>query len=226
MKRSVFAALGIVVVALAVPAMALATHTAHPRAFGHHHGRRHIHRGATGGTGASGNSVASYDHGKLTITLADNGSLSGMVSADTHFVCLGTSYERQKRRYTAHKADTGPTGGTGATGDTGATGATGATGGSGSSGGSGGYGNGNGNGDHGHGQGGQGGYGRGDQGHQRGHQKPFGNGGGGDGNSDSTPPPPCDSSLLVPGAGIQSAEVQITPTGVLFSSIVLLPAVQ
>ena len=41
-----------------------------------------------------------------------------------------------------------------------------------------------------------------------------------------TPPPPCDSSQLVSGAGVLSAGVRITQTGVEFTDIVLLPAVQ
>ena len=41
-----------------------------------------------------------------------------------------------------------------------------------------------------------------------------------------TPPPPCDSSQLVSGAGVLSAGVRITQAGVEFSDIVLLPAVQ
>jgi len=41
-----------------------------------------------------------------------------------------------------------------------------------------------------------------------------------------TPPPPCDSSQLVSGAGVLSAGVRITQAGVQFSDIVLLPAVQ
>jgi len=41
-----------------------------------------------------------------------------------------------------------------------------------------------------------------------------------------SPPPLCDSSQLVGGAGVLSAGVQITQAGVTFSDIVLLPAVQ
>ncbi len=40
------------------------------------------------------------------------------------------------------------------------------------------------------------------------------------------PPPPCDSSQLVLGAGVLSAGVRITQAGVEFNDIVLLPAVQ
>ncbi len=40
------------------------------------------------------------------------------------------------------------------------------------------------------------------------------------------PPPPCDSTQLVSGAGVLSADVRITQAGVEFSDIVLLPAVQ
>ena len=39
-------------------------------------------------------------------------------------------------------------------------------------------------------------------------------------------PPPCDSSLLIQNAGLLSAEAEFTVNGVLFSEIVLLPAVQ
>lgn len=41
-----------------------------------------------------------------------------------------------------------------------------------------------------------------------------------------TPPPPCDSSQLVAGAGVLSADVRITQAGVQFTDIELLPAVQ
>lgn len=41
-----------------------------------------------------------------------------------------------------------------------------------------------------------------------------------------TPPPPCDSSMLVGGQELLAANVRISQTGVDFSAIVLLPAVQ
>ncbi len=204
MKRSVPAALGVVVVALAVPAAALATHH---HGFGprHHHGHGYVHQGATDPSGPTGsNSVSSYSDGMLVLKLADGDTLSGAVTDGTRFVCVGQGWGgggfgrgfgrggRHGRRYDGRR-DGGPTGPTGATGWSGPTGPTGA----------------------------QGGTGTGGSGGGR-----WGGRTGSTGASGWSPPPPCDSALLVSGAPVSSAEVEITPGGVLFGEIVLLPAVQ
>jgi hypothetical protein len=179
MKRSIPAALGVVIVALAVPAAALATH--HQSGGIRHHSHSLVHHGATGSSGA--NSVTSYSGGTLVLGLADGDSLTGSVTEDTRFVCIGTDWSGGRGfghgfgrggRYNDHRF--GPTGSTGSTGSTGGHGWSGRTGSTGSSG--------------------------------------------------YTPPPPCDSSLLVGGAKVSAAEVAITPGGVTFTEIVLLPAVQ
>jgi len=207
MKRSVPAALGVVIVALGVPAAALATH--HPSSGLRHHRRHgHVHQDATGPTGPTGsNSVSSYSDGTLVLALADGDTLTGAVTDGTRFVCVGQGWGgggrglgrggRAGGRYNwGH--DGGPTGPTGATGATGWSGPTGPT-------------------------GAQGGTGTGGPGGRRGWGGRTGSSGGGSGR---TAPPPCDSSLLVSGAPVSSAEVEITPGGVLFGEIVLLPAVQ
>lgn len=206
MKRPIWAALGVVIVALALPAAALATHhhrSAH--SFRHHGGHGLIHRGPTGATGASGNSVTSYSDGKLVLALADGDSLSGLVTDQTRFSCIGEGwggngggrqYGRGGRYNDGRGYYRGSTGSTGTTGWSGSTGTTGTTGWSGKGGPSGRR-----------GWGGKGSTGT-------------------TGPSGYTPPPPCDSSLLSAGASVYSAEVAITNNGVLFSEIVLLPAVQ
>jgi hypothetical protein len=217
MKRSLWAVLGVVAVALAVPAMALAHH--HSFNHGHHHGPS-LPAGATA-------TVASYDQGVLTLNLSGGGTLTGNVSFHTHFVCLGSSsywrrFERHRRAIRGHAADvgsTGPSGPSGSSGSTGPTGTSGSTGTSGTGGnghrhtpptgstGTTGF-----SGGHGHDR--SPGFGRGSQGYGNGHSHSY------------TPPPPCDSSLLVSGATLQSAGVLLVPGGVQFASIVLLPAVQ
>jgi hypothetical protein len=188
MKRSVPAALGVVIVALGVPAAALATHH-HSSGLRHHHGHGYVHQDATGPSGPTGsNSVSSYSDGKLVLALADGDTLTGAVTDGTRFVCTGQGWGgggrgfgrggRPGGRYNRGR-DRGPTGASGATGWSGPTGPTGAQGGTGTG-----------------------------------------------GDSGWTAPPPCDSSLLVSGAPVSSAEVEITPGGVLFGEIVLLPAVQ
>jgi hypothetical protein len=207
MRRTLWAVLSVVAVALAVPAMALA---------GHHRDLRHHrqHHGATGWNGPAGAAatVATYANGVLTLNLSSGGTLTANVGRETHFLCLGQrspnghrfAHKRAARR--GHAADAGSTGSSGSTGITGSSGSTGTTGATGSTGSSGsrpGY-----PGGHDHGRG-------------------FGHGDPGYGNSHSyTPPPPCDSSLLVPGAPLQSAGVLVVPGGVQFGTIVLLPAVQ
>ncbi|MGA3360509.1 MAG: hypothetical protein ABSD82_00575 [Solirubrobacteraceae bacterium] len=204
MKRSVWAALGVVIVALAVPAAALATHH-HSGGFRHHgHGHTAIRRGATGNSGATGsNSVTSYSGGTLVLALAGGGSITGSVTQDTRFVCIGQGWSGDRGfggrggrgghwgrggRFDSRR-DSGPTGSTGWSGPTGSTGWSGSSGGR-----------------------GRGGTGTGPS--------------GATGGQGYAPPPPCDSSLLVSGAVVSEADVQVTPGGVLFSEIVLLPAVQ
>jgi hypothetical protein len=225
MNRSIRAALGVVIVALAIPTVAFAMGhhgPAHSARHGHH-GR--YHRRGTGSTGASGTeagSVVTYTGGKLTLSLAGGGgSITGAVTDRTRFVCIRASQSGGGQHsdtilrggvtgdtgVTGPTGSTGPTSGTGPTGNTGPTGDTGSTttnttGGTGPTGGD--------------------GSGHGDRGHHRDHH---GSGGGGN-NGNYTPPPPCDSSLLVPGAGLLSAEAEFTVNGVVFGEIVLLPAVQ
>ena len=68
MKRSVRVALGVVLVALAVPTMALATHHRSFRHHGHHHHGRYAHSGSTGSTGSSGGTGATGAAGTVTCT--------------------------------------------------------------------------------------------------------------------------------------------------------------
>ena len=215
MKRSLWAALGVAVVALAVPAMALA---GHHRDFRHHGHHRTI--STVPGAAAT---VSSYQNGVLTLALSGGGTLTGNVGDHTHFVCVNANtygHRRNQRvatiRHSSDAGSTGDSGASGSTGDTGSSGSTGPGGGStgptGSTGstGTGGYpGH-----DHGRGYGDGGGFGRGHHGYGNGHSHSY------------TPPPPCDSSLLVPGAALQSAGVLVVPGGVQFTIIVVLPAVQ
>jgi hypothetical protein len=229
MKRSIRAALGVVIVALAIPTVAFAMRhhgPAHSARHGHH-GR--YHRRGTPSTGASGTeagSVVTYTGGKLTLSLAGGGGpITGAVTDRTRFVCIRASQSGDGQhsdtilRGTV-TGDSGPTGVSGPSGDTGVTGPTGSTG---PTSGTGPTGNTGPTGDTGStttntisGTGPTG---------DRGHHHHQGYGGGGNGGN-YTPPPPCDSSLLVQGAGLLSAEAELTVNGVVFSEIVLLPAVQ
>jgi hypothetical protein len=219
MNRSVRAALGVVIVALAVPTAALATHH-NASGFGRHH-RRHFQHGATGPSGSSGatgaNSVTSYSGGTLVLGLANGGSITGSVTDGTRFVCLGQGFGHHRGRGLGRLGtrlnnhnDWGPTGSSGSSGLTGPTGWSGPTGPSGPT-----------------GTGGDGGGSTGTGGTWTGHHH-HGSGGqtGSTGNSGWTPPPLCDSSRLGQGALVSSAAVLVTPTGVEFGEIVLLPAVQ
>jgi hypothetical protein len=108
MRKSLLTAMGIMALALAVPSAALAHH-----GRGHH---RHHHHGALAhhakfrivhiGAGASGSAppsttppttppapenagtVASYTGGVLTLTLNDNSTVSGKVTANTRIRCV------------------------------------------------------------------------------------------------------------------------------------------
>jgi hypothetical protein len=223
MKRSLWASLGVVLVALAVPTMALATHH---RSFRHHghHGRK-LHGGWSGPAGAAA-TVTTYDNGVLTLSLAAGGALTGNVTDHTHFVCVGAHSFWEHAHRSAHTrldgvrvrhSGDGATGNTGATGDTGSSGSSGPSGGTGTgptgSTGTGGYpGHGRPRGSSGTGYG----SGYGDGPHGYGHH-----------GHDYTAPPPCDSSLLTQNAVLQSAAVLLASGGVQFSIIVVvLPAVQ
>jgi hypothetical protein len=209
MKRSLKAALGIVLIALAVPAAALATR--HDGREGRHH-HHQFQTGLTGVTGATGPAatVGFFDQttGTLTLALPNQGSVTGTVGDGTQIVCLGSWQHfafqgRHGRRFTTlirdhfHHGDWGQTGASGPTGPSGDTGSQGSD----------------------QGQGndqGEGGTQGGDQGH---HHHNHDNGGG-------QRPQQCDSSLLVHGASVLRASLEITPQGVEFGVIVLLPAVQ
>jgi len=212
MKRSIRVALLVGVVALAVPAVALAWH----------HGGRHGHGpgapGWTGATGASGGagSVQSYDpqSGALTIGLAGGGTITATVNDGTRFECLRPHWGRGWGRGgrwgtlllpgdTGSSGASGDSGASGASGDSGASGASGDTGASGSTGSSGASGA------------------TGSTGTEGGEPHHHHHGFGGYG-----PPPPCDSSLLTMGAGIERAVVDVTPAGAFFEGIELIPAVQ
>ena len=215
MMRSIRAALGVVIVALAVPAVALATH--HGARGAAYHGHRHDggRWGSTGSTGASGaGTVQSFDPqtGTLTILLAGGGTVTGSITDGTRFECMhwdrGNGWGRGGRHNGLRANDTGasgPTGTSGPTGDSGSTGASGPTGDSGSTGASGPTGDSGTSGTtgtpppydhHGH------------------HHHGFG------------PRPRCDSTLLTAGAEVLRAEVGLTAGGVFFDVLELLPAVQ
>jgi len=227
MKRSIRAALGVVIVALAIPAVAYATRQHAPsHSLRHgHHGRYHRRSGATGPSGTEAATVTAYTGGKLTLALPGGGAITGAVTDGTRFVCIrapqtagGQHYDTTLRG--AVTGDSGPTGVSGPTGDSGQSGASGPTGDTGSittsvtgdSGATGGHGH------HSNRRGSGGSYG--------GSGGSYGGSGGSYGGGNDTPPPPCDSSLLVQNAGLQSADAEFTLSGVLFSEIVLLPAVQ
>jgi hypothetical protein len=132
------AGFAVVLVALAVPAAALAFNHRGSR----HHGHPYVHQGATGS-----NSVTSYSDGTLVLAASNGTSITGSVTQDTHFRCVGAGWRdgswRRGRRFGRRNGPldssgaSGQTGSSGATGATGTTGATGATGGSGYSGGGG-----------------------------------------------------------------------------------------
>lgn len=214
MKRSIKAALAIALVALAVPAAALATRH-DGRARGH---RQHQFQTGQTGTTGSGTTVGSFDQssGTLTLDLANGGSVTGSVGFGTHIVCLG-DWRRfffhghgrfgHARRFTTLKrgyrhGSWGSTGQTGNTGNTGSTGSTGTTGSQGSQG-------------YSHSHGYPNGSGQGDDHHHSHHY-------------DNSAPQheSCDSSLLIQGVSIQSASLEITSHGAEFGEITLLPAVQ
>ncbi len=235
MNRSMRAALGVVLVALAVPTAALATHHS-ADGFRHHgHNRRGGPSTTSGATGAG--TVQSYDGqtGALTILLPGNGgTITGTVTDRTRFECphdsQGGGWGRDGRRRGVLLAfERGPSGDSGSSGDSGASGSTGghdrwgSSGDSGASGWSGPTG--------GHGWDGD----TGASGSTGGHGRWGSTGGegatGGSGPphhhyDHHSPPPACDSSLLTQGASLLGAQLELTGNGVFFEGLELLPAVQ
>jgi hypothetical protein len=123
MKRSIKLALCVALVALAVPAVALATHHNAPLRGP----ERHHHSTQTGATTpSSAGTVSSYTGGKLTITLAGQGSVTGLVTDATRIHCLGDQgrHDGHRRFDGEHHAggDTGSSGPSGPSGDTGSSG--------------------------------------------------------------------------------------------------------
>jgi hypothetical protein len=130
MKRSIKLAVCVALVALAVPAVALATHHNGPSRWWERHHHHSTQTGAT--TPSSAGTVSSYSGGKLTITLAGQGSVAGLVTDATRIRCLGDQGRHEgRRRFDGEHHATGDTGGSGPTGDTGGSGPTGDTGASG-----------------------------------------------------------------------------------------------
>ncbi|MGH2850219.1 MAG: hypothetical protein ACRDLP_06345 [Solirubrobacteraceae bacterium] len=172
MKRSIKLALCVALVALAVPAVALATHHNAPSRGWERHHHHSTQTGAT--TPSAAGTVSSYSGGKLTITLAGQGSVTGLVTDATRIRCLGDQgrHEGHRRFDREHHTD-GDTGASGPTGDSGSSGPSGDSGAAGP----------------------------------------------------TTPPAPCDSSLLTGGQSVVGATVELSPRGVFFEEI-LLPAVQ
>src|ERR1700690_527668 len=131
MNRSIRAALGVAIVALAIPAAALATH--HHTSNFHHRGHGHLRFGPTGPSGSAGsNSVTTYSGGTLVLALADVGSITGSVTDRTRFVCTGPGFGRHSGRGFGHfnnrlkdHRNWGSTGSSGSTGWKGETGSTG-----------------------------------------------------------------------------------------------------
>ena len=198
MKRSIRAMLAVAILALAGPAAALATHN---QDRGRHHG--HHNAPTTVAPPASAATVSSYTGGTLTLALAGGGSITGLVTDATRFACPRL-HEFRGRGFgfgRVHHVNTQRLGvlsaSTGDTGTTGDSGATGDTGASGSTGTTGTTGSTGPTGDSGS---------TGDRGHG--------------------PPARCDSSLLTAGAVVLGANLQLTPNGILFGGVVLLPAVQ
>src|SRR5579863_8715020 len=88
MKRSIKTALAIALVALAVPAAALATrHDGRSRGYHQHQ----FQTGQSGATGGSGTAVSAFDPstGTLTLSLAGGGTVTGIVGDGTRIVCVG-----------------------------------------------------------------------------------------------------------------------------------------
>lgn len=188
MRLRLLTVVGALALALAVPSAALA-HNGRGRHHHHHHHRGKAHHARfhfkhVGPSGVSGptttsteppttpensGKVASYEKEVLTITLNDNSTVSGKVTANTHIRCLS--------------ATAPPVVEPGAQGP---------------------------------------GEGK-DQGEDRDRGDHSGGGWGDhkDGDHAGTPEPPCDTSSLVAGTVVRSAELRIGPSGNEFECIVL-----
>ena len=237
MNRSMRAALGVVLVALAVPTAALATHHSADgfRPHGHHrHGGRGGSSVTSGATGAG--SVQSYDGqtGALTILLPGNGgTITGTVTDRTRFECPHQSQgggwgHGGRRRGVLIAYDSGASGDSGSSGASGASGSSGSSGDTGASGWTGHHGRWGASGDSGP---------SGDTGASGSTGGRGGWGSSGDAGTDGSgpphhhhfhysPPPPCDSSLLTQGVSLLGAQLELTGNGVFFEGLELLPAVQ
>ena len=102
------AGLCVVIVALAVPAAAAAWNHHGSR----HHGHIHVQTGATGS-----NSVTSYSDGTLVLAASNGSSITGSVTEETHFQCVGAGWRdggwRRGRRFGRRNGPldvTGPSG--------------------------------------------------------------------------------------------------------------------
>ena len=104
MKRSIKLAVCVALVALAVPAAALATHHQAPSKWGDRHHRHH--RGTQTGTTTPNmaGTVANYSQGSLTVSLSGGGSVTGSVTDGTRFVCLGDPGRHEGRRFDRARA--------------------------------------------------------------------------------------------------------------------------
>ena len=217
MKRSIKTAFAIALVALAVPAAALATrHDGRSRGNHQHQfqtgqpvqrGRRsapstqHRHPDAR-----TGERRQRHRHSRRRHAHRLPGRLAALLLPRPRALRPRSAvHNPQARRYQhGDWGSTGPTGGTGSTGSTGPTGSTGD------------QGSGNGYPHHGYPHGyPQGGGGQGDDHHHFHHE------GSGGPQHES-----CDSSLLIQGVSILNASLEITSRGAEFGEIVLLPAVQ
>jgi hypothetical protein len=200
MRLRLLTIVGMLALALAVPSAALAHHG---RGHHHHHKAkaqakaRHTrfrfeHVGSTGvsaptstpstptpPTPENAGKVTSYEKEVLTITLNDNSTVSGKVTADTHIRCISAMTPPSTEPGDQGQGDDNGQGDDQNRGDMN--------------------------------QGEQPGEGWGD------HK----DGGDDDGGPQSTPEPPCDTSLLVAGAVVRSAELRIGPSGNEFECIVL-----
>lgn len=199
MRLRLLTIMGALALALAVPSTALAHHG---RGHHHHHHKakseaRHArfrfeHVGSTGvsaptptpstptpPTPENAGKVASYEKEVLTITLNDNSTVSGKVTADTHIRCVSAMAPPITEPGQDSRGDDSSQGDDQSGGDMN--------------------------------QGDQSGDGWGD------HK----DGGDDDGGPQGTPEAPCDTSLLVAGAVVRSAELRIGPSGNEFQCIVL-----
>lgn len=190
---------GVLALALAVPSAALAHHGRghhhHHKAKAHHARFRFEHVGATGLSGPTptaveptsptpptpenAGKVTSYEKEVLTITLNDNSTVTGKVTADTRIECVSATPPPSTEPVEESPGDDRGAGDDQDRGDMS--------------------------------QGDQQGEGSGDR----------QDGGEDDDGQQGTPEPPCDTSLLVAGAIVRSAELRIGPSGNEYENIVL-----